>query len=203
MTKEQTPRRTQVERTRASKAKIIQAATQYFAQQGYRGAKMSDIARAANLTEPGLLHHFPSKNHLLMEVLAERDRIDGERIDFKSYSEKNDFLTAQEKLVEHNATVPGLVQLFTTLAAESIQDDHPGHIFFKNRYHEGRTKEIEMIHHGQEKGEIRSDIPAEDLAAMLYAIMDGLQIQWLYEPESVDMVKVFENFTKLLKSGME
>jgi AcrR family transcriptional regulator len=199
MTDAQTPRRTQAERTRASKAKIIQAATQFFAQQGYRGAKMSDIARAANLTEPGLLHHFPSKNHLLMEVLAERDRVDGELIDFKGYSEKKDFLSSQQKLVEHNSTVPGLVQLFTTLAAESIQKEHPGHNFFRERYHKGRADEIEMLRHAQESGEIRSDIPAEDLAAMLYAMMDGLQIQWLYEPETIDMVKVFSNFTKLLK----
>jgi AcrR family transcriptional regulator len=199
MTKEQTPRRTQAERTRASKEKIIQAATQFFAQQGYRGAKMSDIARAANLTEPGLLHHFPSKNHLLMEVLAERDRVDGELIDFKGYSEKKDFLSSQQKLVEHNSTVPGLVQLFTTLAVESIQEEHPGHNFFRERYHKGRSDEIEMLRHAQESGEIRSDIPAEDLAAMLYAMMDGLQIQWLYEPETIDMVKVFSNFTKLLK----
>lgn len=80
MEPEKTPRRTQIERTRASREKIIHSAMESFAQKGFRGAKMADIAQAANLTGPGLLHHFPSKTHLLMEVLKERDRIDSERI---------------------------------------------------------------------------------------------------------------------------
>src|SRR5688500_7589193 len=108
----QTPRRTQAERTRASRERIIQAATEFFARQGFRGAKLANIAKAANLTEPGLLHHFPSKTHLLMEVLKERDRIDSERMRSTLQRNGNHFLEAGIELVEHNQTVPGLVQLF-------------------------------------------------------------------------------------------
>ena len=53
MNNSKAPRRTQAERTRASKEKIIQAATKLFAEQGYRGAALAEIARAAGLTEPG------------------------------------------------------------------------------------------------------------------------------------------------------
>jgi AcrR family transcriptional regulator len=73
------PCRTQVERTRVSREKIIQSATEEFSQKGFRGAKMADIAKAADLTKSGLLHHFPSKTHLVMEAIKERDRIEGER----------------------------------------------------------------------------------------------------------------------------
>lgn len=199
MSNVQTPRRTQAERTRASREKIIQAAIQFFAQQGYRGAKLADIARAANLTEPGLLHHFPSKTHLLMAVLAERDRADRERFDPALLNKKGDLLSSLQQLVEYNETVPGLVQLFTILIAESLQEQHPGHEFFMRRYQNEREQDMALVRQGQARGEIRSDIPAEDLAIMLYAMMDGLQIQWLFEPEKINMARVFGLFVGLLR----
>src|SRR5512135_3831933 len=81
MSEKTVPRRTQAERTRQRKEQVIREAIRFFGQNGYHGAKLADIAKAAGVTEPGLLHHFPSKAHLLMEVLAERDRINRERFE--------------------------------------------------------------------------------------------------------------------------
>src|SRR5512136_440832 len=125
------PRRTQAERTQQRKEQVIREAIRFFGQNGYHGAKLADIARAAGVTEPGLLHHFPTKEQLLMEVLAERDRIDHERFDPSLHGEQGDPLSSFQELVAHNETVPGLVQLFTVLVAESIDDQQPGHDFFR------------------------------------------------------------------------
>jgi len=199
MTKFQIPRRTQAERTRASREKIIQAATELFAQQGFRGAKMADIAKAADLTEPGLLHHFPSKTHLLMEVLKERDRIDSERMHATLKKNGNHFLDAGIELVEHNETVPGLVQLFTLLVAEGISPDHPAHVFFTERYQREREHMAQVIMQAQKANEVRSDIPAETLVVLIFAMMDGLQVQWLLEPEKINMSGMFRVLMDMLK----
>jgi len=199
MKSEKTPRRTQVERTRASREKIIHSAMESFAQKGFRGAKMADIAEAANLTGPGLLHHFPSKAHLLMEVLKERDRIDSERTKAILQKNNNDILEVGIELVEHNQTTPGIIQLFNLLVAESISPEHPAHEYFKTRYHNGRDSWVKIIAQGQQEGNIRSDIPAENLGVLLFAVMDGLQVQWLMEPEKVDMAQIFRVFVGLLK----
>ncbi len=193
------PRRTQAERTRQRKKQVIHAAIHYFGQYGYHGARLSDIAQAAGVTEPGLLHHFPSKENLLMEVLAERDRIDHERFDPGLHAEPGHPLISLQKLAEHNETVPGLVQLFTVLVAESIDDQHPGHDFFRRRYQDLRDQTIEVIQLAQAQGEIRADIPARDLAILLFAMMDGLQIQWLYEPQKIDMARLFAQFLGLIQ----
>lgn len=194
-----TSRRTQAERTRTSRAKIIHSATESFAQNGFRGAKMAEIARDASLSGPGLLHHFPSKTHLLMEVLKERDRIDGQRV--QTFLEKNDhhFLDALIELVEHNQTVPGLVQLFNLLVAESVSTDHPAHEFFIERYQRGREHWTQAITQAQQAGEVRLDLPADTLASLLFAIMDGLQVQWLLEPEKINMSELFQVMTDILK----
>jgi len=194
-----TVRRTQAERTRASREKIIEAATELFSQQGFRGAKMADIAKAANLTEPGLLHHFPSKTALLTAVLAERDRANDERFHIYLAGERQDLLASLLRLAEHNETVPGLVQLFTILAAESIQEQHPGHGFFLRRYEAVRAQGVAALRQAQARGEVRADLTAEDLIVMVFAMMDGLQIQWLYDPDKIDMARTFGQFVRLLK----
>ena len=48
---------------------ILRAAAEVFHRKGYRGATMSDIAAAVNLTAGSLYHHFPSKEELLIAVL--------------------------------------------------------------------------------------------------------------------------------------
>ncbi len=199
MSEKSTPRRTQVERTRQRKEQVIRAAIRFFGQDGYRGAKLADMAKAAGVTEPGLLHHFPSKAHLLMEVLAERDRIDREKFGPSLHEGRKAPLSLLQELVKYNETVPGLVQLFTVLAAESIDDGHPGHDFFKQRYRNLREQNIGVLREAQNRGEIRRDLPAEDLAILLFAMMDGLQVQWLYEPGHIKMARLFDQFLWLLK----
>lgn len=200
MTKSPSPRRTQAERTRASREKITQAAIEFFARQGFRGTKLADIARAAGLTEPGLLHHFPSKTLLLMEVLKERDHIDGERMRATLQRNGNHFLDAGVELVEHNQTVPGLVQLFTLLVAEGISQEHPAHEFFTQRYQRERGHMVESIRLAQQAGEVRADIPAETLGVLIFAVMDGLQVQWLLEPDKIDMAEAFRALVGILKT---
>jgi len=193
------PRRTQVERTRQRKEQVIHEAIRFFGQYGYHGARLADIAKAAGVTEPGLLHHFPSKEHLLMEVLAERDRLDRDRYSPSSHETLGGPLKSLQELVEHNETVPGLVQLFTVLVAESIDDQQPGHDFFRQRYQGLRDRTTVVLRAAQERGEVRKDISAEDLVSMLWAMMDGLQIQWLYEPEKIKMAHLFDQFLELLR----
>ncbi len=193
-------RRTQAERTHQRKQQVIREAIRFFGQNGYHGARLAEIARAAGVTEPGLLHHFPSKAHLLMEVLAERDRADAERFKPPTLGEARAALAPLQDLARYNETVPGLVQLFTVLVAESIDEQHPAHDFFKRRYRSLREQQLALLREAQARGEIRSDVSAEDLAVMLFAIMDGLQVQWLYEPERVDMARLFEAFVRLIRA---
>ncbi|MEY2817323.1 MAG: hypothetical protein RL275_786 [Chloroflexota bacterium] len=199
MSQAKTTRRTQAERTRASREKIIHSAMDSFAQNGFRGAKMADIAQAANLTGPGLLHHFPSKTHLLMEVLKERDRIHKEQTDAALQKNNNDILQVAADLVEQNQTTPGIIQLFNLLVAESISPEHPAHGYFTQRYHNGREAWVKIIAERQKDGDIRTDISADVLGVMLFAMMDGLQVQWLLEPAKVDMANIFRIFANLLK----
>src|SRR4051794_35478696 len=54
---------------RARREQILYAAQTAFASRGYRGASIAAIAEDVGLSEPGLLHYFPSKATLLLETL--------------------------------------------------------------------------------------------------------------------------------------
>src|ERR1700733_8951486 len=60
---------------------ILAAADRLFAQQGFRGASLAAIASQVGLSEAGVLHHFPSKEHLLLELLQLRGERDSERVE--------------------------------------------------------------------------------------------------------------------------
>jgi len=180
-------------RADASRERVLQAALRAIASNGYRGSALAAIAADAGLTTAGLLHHFPSKEHLLVAVLAERDRLDGAQFQLAGFQGLA-ALDRLAELVQHNAMVPGLVQAYTVLMGESVGEDHPAREWFRERYPRRRGNIAAALRAGIESGEIRAEVDCDAVAAQIIAMMDGLQVQWVLNPDQVDMAAVFANF---------
>lgn len=58
-------------RKRLRKGEILVEATRLFAERGYEGASMGDLAERVGLRKASLFHHFPSKDVLYATVLTE------------------------------------------------------------------------------------------------------------------------------------
>ena len=58
-------------RKRLRKEEIVAEATRLFAERGYEGASMGDLAERVGLRKASLFHHFPSKDVLYATVLSE------------------------------------------------------------------------------------------------------------------------------------
>lgn len=58
-------------RKRLRKEEILLEATRLFAERGYEGASMGDLAERVGLRKASLFHHFPSKDVLYATVLTE------------------------------------------------------------------------------------------------------------------------------------
>ena len=63
-------RRTQAERADLTRVCILDAAVDVLAKHGYAGLRTNDVARIAGVSRGALTHHFPSKDGLLVEVVA-------------------------------------------------------------------------------------------------------------------------------------
>jgi AcrR family transcriptional regulator len=188
---------------RERREEILAAADAAFAKHGFRGTSLATIAQEVGLSQPGLLHHFPSKEHLLLEVLRYRDEqgleyVTGQLDDAGGYAD------ALLELCAANTRTPGLVRLFSVLAAESVDDDHPAHQFFRDdhpahqffreRYRHLRERAATRFAEEQREGRLAAGVDPETLAVQVLALFDGLQLQWLLEPDAVDMVEVMRDF---------
>ena len=187
-----TPRRRAQPEVR--RAEILTAALEVFSERGYRGASLGKVAERVGLTQQGVLHYFHSKDALLIEVLRLRDEIDVREIDG---SKRLDDI---ERLVAGNATKPGLIQSFTVLSAESVTEDHPAKQYFVDRYSDVRAK-LTMSLKTELGDPGPSGLSAEEAATLLIAVMDGLQLQWLLQPEDVDMASLVQAFTRVLRGA--
>jgi AcrR family transcriptional regulator len=72
---------TRNQRGQRSRKAILSAAVGQLAQDGYHGASLGNIAAAVNMTQQGVLHHFPSKEQLLLALLDEKYHEDARRLE--------------------------------------------------------------------------------------------------------------------------
>ena len=188
-------------RSEAARERVLQATLRALAANGYQGSSLSRIAEEAGMTTAGLLHHFRNKEQLLIAVLAERDRSDGARHHLRGMQG----LAALDRLVElvrYNALVPGLVRAFTVLMGEAVGEEHPAREWFEQRYPKRRDNIAAALRAGIDTGEIRADVDADAVAAEIIAMMDGLQVQWLLNPDQVDLAAVFAHYIRGLRDGI-
>lgn len=171
----------------AKREEILERALEVIARDGYDGASIRAIADAVDLTQAGVLHYFDSKEELYTEVLRKRDMKDRARFwptfpDVDAHQAQEGYLG----LMRHNASVPGLVELFSRMSVDAAAPDHPAHEFFLERGHYVRDMFIRAY-----TGHVRPSVDVEALAKLIQATADGVQLQWLLDP-TIDLVKPVE-----------
>jgi AcrR family transcriptional regulator len=180
---------------RAKRRDILDQATALFGEAGYRGTSLREIAARCGISHPGLLHHFPTKESLLLAVLAHRDEVDQERITAGDTSGAAALLRLVD-VVRLNMGRRGIVELFTVLSAEATAADHPAHDYFVDRYSRIVHELEESYREAGAAGNLRAGIDPARAARDLVALMDGLQIQWLLGDLSLDMAAAVDAHLK-------
>jgi AcrR family transcriptional regulator len=167
--------------TGATRDLALDVAARLFAARGYRGTSLADVAQAAGLSNAGLLHHFPSKEQLLVEVLRRRDVADAVALDAGRGPEPTawDLLDSMVELAALNSERVGMVRLYSTLSGEAIDADHPAHDWLREHLSRGVADLYSALEAGKAAGLVRPEAPSASIARSCIALLDGLQIQWL------------------------
>lgn len=164
--------------------RILEAAMEVFGTKGYTNGSLLEVGQKVGLTRQGILHHYPSKEKLLLAMLEYRDDADVAGLDGQHVPSGRAFFEHLVKTTKMNTTRPGVLQAYIVLSADSVTEDHPAQQFFRDRYAGLRAMIIEAF---REVAPSADDNRRRDVASALIGAMDGLQIQWLLDPDQVDM----------------
>jgi AcrR family transcriptional regulator len=143
------------------------------------------IADQVGMTHAGVLHHFGSKEQLLIAVLKYRDEEDLEILADQQLPQGMELFWHLMRTAIANTQRQGLVQTYAAITGESVTDDHPARSFVISRFTalRGLIEDALRIVCGP-------DLP-EDVctcaATSIIGVMDGVQLQWLLDREAVDL----------------
>lgn len=187
---------------RATQQEIIRTAILVFADVGYHGASLRDIAARVGISHPGLLHHFPNKAALLEAVLEYRDAVDEESVR-EDLARGTDQFDALIGVVERNRLRRPLVELFAGLSTEATSPDHPAHDYFQRRYTRLVAEQATYLRERAAQGGLAPGVDPDQAARTVVALMDGLQVQWLLslgrpDADRVDMAADLRAYLNLI-----
>lgn len=179
---------------------ILDAAHAVFATRGYRGGSLQDVADRAGMSQTSLLHYFPSKSELLLAVLEWRDEITGSA---NPAGVDESFVDAVIRTALYNEDIPGVIELYTVLCAESVTEGHPGRAYFTDRFERLRRSYTRRFAELAEQGRLRPGVDPGQAAMSLVALWDGIQTQWLLAPDTVDVAQCLRAYLDLVLQPAE
>ncbi|WP_204352653.1 TetR/AcrR family transcriptional regulator [Salinicola halophilus] len=197
-----------VKRRRAPKgemrrALLLDAATTIFARDGYAAASMRDVAEIAGITSVGLLHHFPNKVSLLQALLARRDRRVTEKFsELEMTPTLEGFVAFARMSLRFSLESREECQASMMINVESLAEHHPAWEWYLEKFELTHAHAQAHLATLQANGEIRVDVDVAGVATELFAVMDGLQIQWLRKPDEVDALAIFDGYLQRLVGSL-
>jgi AcrR family transcriptional regulator len=178
--------------TAARRLAILDAALEVFGTSGFNGGTLKQVAEIVGITEAGILHHFKTKQGLLLEVLRHRDDWSSASIG-DATGKPLTYVANWFHVMEYNQAHPGIVELYTVISAESTAENHPSHQFFQARYGMVRKMTTDNFEELMDAGHVSKKRNSKMLAEALLALSDGLQVQWLLD-STTDIVGHMEAF---------
>jgi AcrR family transcriptional regulator len=172
----------QAERRAATRAKLLKAAGAIFARHGYHAATLDQIAERAGVSKGALYYNFASKEDLFLALLA--DRLGEGPADLEEFASR----------LEHD---PRWAPLFFEFMAWSGRDARHRAELCRRFFRPARERTRALTAAGHEG----DDLTAEELAAAVNALVNGLLLERHFDPERVPADLVGRAVARLLQPG--
>jgi AcrR family transcriptional regulator len=172
-------------RSSQTRERLFRAALDLFAKHGFADTTVEDITNAADVGKGTFFNYFPSKDHILlafgeMQLSKLESIIDNLR---NTNEPVPQFLrTLAVRMTEEPGRNPSLMRalLLANLSSTPVRD---GMRINQTRAHTLLTDFVEI---GQQRGELRKDLPAGDIAHVFRQTVFGTLLIWsLYGDDSL------------------
>lgn len=164
--------------------RIIDAAVEVFAEKGFFGAKVSEIAKRADVADGTIYLYFKSKDDLLISLFEEKmgeiiERLTEILEPLDDPEEKmREYIVAHLELV---AQQPHLMQVLTVELRQSAR-------FIKEYRPQGFKRYLSIIgailEEGQAKGVFRKDLEPAVFRRALFGAVDEISLEWVLRAQA-------------------
>ncbi|MBN1429003.1 MAG: TetR/AcrR family transcriptional regulator [Anaerolineae bacterium] len=194
----------QQQRAEETRSRILQAAEECFAQDGYDKTSVAAICQCAGVSKGAFYHHFTTKHEIFMALL---NRWLG-GLDEQLISSQSIQATIPETLREMAGLVGGVFQaaenrfpLFLEFWSQSVRDPEVWDITVAPMQHY-RDFFTGMIERGIEEGSIEPGDP-QTTARVVVSLVMGLLVQGMLDPQGADWEQVAREGIRVLLEGMQ
>ncbi len=192
---------------REKKRRIVEAAARVFARRGFSGTVMTDIAAGAGIGKGTIYEYFSSKEDLFFAVFEwfsnEMAAMAKVRISTLGGSASERLKALNESLMNAGVELKEFISLSMEFWAASASSPIRERFrqAFRGVYADFRQIVSSLIRDGIGRGEFRSDVDPESIAAVLVGSWDGLFLQTWFE-EDFDPLTTARSFMSILIRGL-
>jgi AcrR family transcriptional regulator len=182
-----TERLTRKQRQAHTRHCLLEAAARVFARRGLVQASVDEVAADAGFTKGAVYANFGSKEELFLEMLDARfDRrlADMDRALSTDEPPEAQARAAGQDFVDYLSGDPEWARLFFEAALYAGRDE-TFRVKLQSRYAAMRERMAELLRQRTEAGGFDPGIPFDELAAMIFAMANGVAFERLVEPGAV------------------
>ncbi|MCG6961709.1 MAG: TetR family transcriptional regulator [Acidobacteria bacterium] len=192
----------QLSQRELKRQRIIRAAIDVFAEKGYFGARMTDVAHAAEVADGTLYLYFDGKEDLLLslfdhvltrfveqlkaEIADIDDPLDKLRVMVRLHLEK----LGRDRALAH------VLQIETRHSRRFMS------LFTRGKLAEYLSLLRGIIEEGQEMGRFRRDISAGLATNVVFGAVDELVMSWLLADQPGDLTRHLRPLLHILAEGL-
>ncbi len=180
-------RKTRAEKKAETRASLLRAAEDVFGRRGFQAASVDEVAEAAGFTKGAVYAHFESKEDLFLAMLDERfaGRIDEIRSVLSDQHEPvEQAREAGEGFMAYLDADPRWAPIFFEFWAHAVRNPDVAAKLVP-RYRALRGAIAEAIERRARELGLQPVLPPDDVAAMTFAMANGMALEHALEPEAV------------------
>jgi AcrR family transcriptional regulator len=193
----------QQQRAEETRARILQAGLECFAQNGYDAAGVAEICKRAGVTKGGFYHHFSSKQALFLALFEQWLAILDEQLAAFRAEAKNvpDGLQKMAGMIgQVFAVASGQLPMFLDFWSKAAHDSDVWKEIIAP-YRRYQTFFAQMIQEGIAEGTLRSVDP-QTAAQTLVSLAVGLLLQGTLDPNGADWAQVTKESIEIYLEGI-
>ena len=167
------------------KNRIIEAAVKVFALKGFYLAKVSDVAKAADVADGTIYLYFKNKDDLLislfeqkMELILQRFRERLQNI-VDPVEKLHNLIDLYFELIEEDKDLADVFQVELRQSTKFLKDYH------NQKFFDFLSLIASIIQEGMENGYFRADLNLDVVKIMIFGTLDEVARQWILGADSI------------------